>query len=885
MRLIAGLELSVRIGPEASAAIGEVTVGPRTMLAVLETQLGLTAPEVGAAERVAAILDGLGQRAGAWSRSYEVDPWGTAIRVLRDRDALTLQGWTGQPASPRLQALFEATQPAACGLGDRFIAVAEAIERENASGDRGARRVAIESITLVDPELTWPGAIRRVLVALREAGVDVREASPEMAAAPTGSDLAAAKNGPFSPRGDGSLQLVRAQGVLAAAEDLAAWLAEHGDTTATLVISPDATLDGALRRSGLPTLGASSGAGAILQVLPLCLELLWDPPDPQRVLELVTLPGGPIPARLGRALAGALRSWPAVGSDAWADAIAEHDFGDERDPAAAQRRRARVEAIFSPAVARSSDTVAVADVLARIEVLAAWVRGRMHAGETEDADALDDGARRRPAFGAAWAQIGALRSLLAAHEEVEISAARLQRFVDAATEDAGVDVSWPAQAGLSGVSSPASVIRPVETIVWWGFCRDAAPPVRELDLTRAERDALAASGVVIPSAGERALWAAQRWRRPLMLATKALLLVCPQAEAPGERQHPHPLWDEIVAAMPDAGRSRTLITTRPGIGEAAQVSRAGARPWPLPSAVTEWTVPAGALKPRDRESPSALGALVGCSLQWALRYGARLRDDGASWRLSVGPREHGSLAHEIVARVLDAEPADADEAEAMAGSIFDDIGPKHVAELFMPGHDDAREDARLTITSSARALLLWLAKHGLTPELIEGDVARAFGAIEVGGRVDLLVGTPRVVVDLKWGGREKRRREVELGTAYQLATYAYAAAAEGRAMPEYAYFILREQLMVGRRGGPFDENTAVDGPPPSQAWQWFSRACQERLAELSRGEIVAPGAKGEKPGEPTIDGDRLALGAGCEYCSYDGLCGRAFAEDEPQGDA
>ena len=876
MRLVAGLELTSTVGPAAESVVGEATVGPRALLTVLETQLGLGGPGVGQAQRVASILDPLGRTPGIWSRSYAVDPWGTAVRVLRDRDALILHGWTGQPVSPRLAALFEVTRGAADGIGDRFVAVSEALAKREGSSRQA---LELEAIGLVDPEHTWPGATQRVFAGLRKLGALVRDCEPSISEGPGDGDLARARAGAFSPVGDGSLQLVRAQGALAAAEDLAAWLAEHADPSSTLVISPNATLDGALRRAGLPTLGSASGGGAVLQVLPLCLELLWGPLDPQRALELVMLPNGPIPARLGASLARALRRWPAVGSDDWMAAITKHDFGEQHDPKSAARRRDRVETLFTPAVPRSSDSVPIDAVFARLDVLARWVRGRMHAdGRGHDPFSHDDEARQ-PAFAAAWSQIEALRSLLRVRGESTVSAARLRRLVDVASGDAGADVLWAAQAGLRTVASPGAVIRPVETIVWWGFDRDAAPPMHELALQRAEKQALAELGLSIPSAGERALWAAQRWRRPLTMATRQLLLVCPHAESPGERLHPHPLWDEIVAAMPSANASRVLVTTRPGLEGRTAATRTPAEPWPLPAPVQTYDVPANSLAPRPQESPSALGTLVGCSLRWALRYAAKLYDDGADWRLRFGPRELGSLAHEVLARVLQAEPTDPEQAIVLAESIFDEMGPRHVAALFMPGADDKRQDARLTIAKAARTLVAWMMRYDLRPELIEGTLERRFGSINVGGRVDLLAGLPRVVVDLKWGGREKRRKEIERGTAYQLASYAYAAA-DGKPPPEYAYFIISGQQMLGRSGGPFDADTTVDGPTPAQAWEWFARACEVRLNELEHGEVVAPGVRDDGPSEPAVDGDRLALPPGCEYCSYDALCGRAFAESE-----
>jgi len=61
----------------------------------------------------------------------------------------------------------------------------------------------------------------------------------------------------------------------------------------------------------------------MLQVLVLALELVWSPQDPQRALELLSLPASPLPRSLRYRLRSALNEWPAVDSDAWRAALAE----------------------------------------------------------------------------------------------------------------------------------------------------------------------------------------------------------------------------------------------------------------------------------------------------------------------------------------------------------------------------------------------------------------------------------------------------------------------------------------------------------------------------------------------------------------------------------
>jgi ATP-dependent helicase/nuclease subunit B len=862
MRVIAGLDVDAGVGPATPAAIDEVVASPMALLGILERALGLTARAMTSAERAVLLLPCLDASEGYWSHSFAVDAWGTAERLLRDRDALTIEGWRGEPVSPRWDALWRVSDGLPLGIGERWAAVAGAVGT-----------IDLACLVVVDAREEWPGAIRRALARLEAHGVEVREAIPTPAHAQ--GDLGAARRSGFEPVGDGSLQLVRSQGATAAAEDVAVWLAEHAQIGSTIVVAPDATLDAALHRAGLPTTGASVAAhrarGGALQVLPLCLELLQTPADPQAALELLTLPASPIPRRLADRLADALRQWPAIGSDVWTEALASHDYG--ADPATAVRRRRRVDVLLTPEVPRDRELVPTAILRRRIEVCAAWVRARMHTAASTERDA----------WALALLQHDILLRLVDGLARDPIPTPLLSRLLEAATDAAMGATPFEARAGLRSVASPGAVIRPVDTIVWWGFTRDAAPPVRTLGLTRAERAQLAAASIPIPRAGDHATSAARRWRRPLTMATQRLLLVAPLSSAPGEPLHPHPLWDEIVAGMPHDARNRwaaRLQTPRPGLAPQAQARRTLAQPLALPQYRPRWDVPAGSLTRRDKESPSSLGTLVGCSLRWALRYPLGISDARTSFRLAVGPRELGSLAHEVLASVLRSSPTDPREAAARAASVFQDLGPLRVAPLFGPGHDAPREEAQLTIVRAAEEVVAWLHGHGLVAERVEEDVEREFDGRAVGGRVDLLAGQPRVVVDFKWGRRKDRRDEIANGTAYQLATYAYAAASDRGEMPEYAYFIVREQVILGRRGGPFDTHATVDGPPASQTWERFAAAFRERFAEVARGQLAAPGGTDDAPDRPIVVGDRLILPPGCEYCSYDGLCGLAFVEED-----
>ncbi len=761
-----------------------------------------------------------------------------------------------KPSLARLGELAQVTGSAKPGFPDRLQLVQEALAN---------RRADIESVELCEPRDELPPLWQQVLDVLEARGAKVSERAVLPARAR--GDLKSVQTETFNPSLDGSLQLLRPYGPLATAEEVAAWLATPEVLGGTVIIGGDPVLDEALRRHGLPTLGLSGdgSTSALLQVLPLVLQLGWDPPDPQIALDLLTLPLRPFPSVVANRLADALSRWPAVGSPAWGSSLDEGlEMLEDKD--LRQTVNERVTGLFDARVKRS-EPYPLEELRRRVDLLQVWLQSRV--------ESSDGGSTPW------WAPISQCSTLLSLVDRSglgSLGTAQLERFVQSATQSVDLSPVLNAQAGLARVDRPGAVVGPARRVIWWSFNSGSAPPIPRLPFSRATRDALGAAGIQLPDPGREALRAAERWSRPLTQATEALLLVCPQKGEDGEDLHPHPLWDELVGRHNQAGLDR-LQAARPIFTQ-----QPAAKQWswsPPPHPRREWEVPAELLVWRKVESPSGLASLVGCSFQWALRYGAQLRT-GRSVAIPGDAIVLGNLLHEIVEEVLLGKPASQEGARQAALELFDEIVACRAAMLLLPGADSQRDRIRRAAGEAAAHLTRVLADSGLEVQGAEVWLTRPWRDAEIGGRIDLVLGEPAAVLDLKLGGVTGRREDLQNGTAESLAIYSHLLRKGEKDFPPVGFYILTEQALLTVSPERFPGAEAVEGPGPATTWEALDRAAQARRAELAGGSLCAPGIENSlgvvEPLKSELVDGLLVRAAPCKYCDYAALCGLAYVE-------
>ncbi len=844
---------------EREASAGEVWVGEAGLLGVLETLLGLGGRRLSSRTRAAALVPALIATDGFWSLSAEVDPIGSAKKLLDWRDQLRLAGWDGFEVQgyERLSALSRVTASCQPGVPDRLEAIRDVLLRHSVDLE------VIESFEAIgEGLLAW----RRLFEALERVGV--RCVHKNLEAVSASGDLKLARASPFTPKADGSLQLLRPEGPLQAADEVAAWLAALPSLDSTVVIGADPTLDWALQRHGLPTMGCPGDVddNVLLQVLPLALACLWSPPDPQRVLELLTLPVGPLRKDVAFRLARALQEWPAVGSDDWVKALEEALSRLETD-----EERSKVKEVLDSLLPLEGTPHGELISVDRIRARAAFVQNWIARQVAAKADAVTDEWLQ------ATRQVSAFRVILEASGLQSFSASQLGRLLAETLGEVSGPSVFPGQAGLTLVGQPGGIVGPVRNVIWWAFRRESVPAFRSLPLSRLERTELTSRGVELPDPAARATRATKRWRRPLEQVSTRMLLVSPRREDNGDPSFPHPLWEELRAAMPAEADEVRLVKTQVQLPAGVRTVRPLR---PVVSPKRAWTTGGTIIGLRPLESPSSLETLIRCPLKFALKYSGQIRP-GLSASVSVGPRLLGGVVHEILARTLQEGSLEPEAAASRAVEIFDRDLPRMAAALYLPGFSGELRRARLVTERSARVLAFRLKEGHYKVAAVETLRRRNLFGVELEGRLDLLL-DPTTVIDLKWSDRTRKNNALKAGTALQLAAYAFLASSpgNGQKLPPVGYFILVRQEMLALKSGSILGATTQPGPTIDQTWAAFTTGISERRQELEKGLLEAganPDADGlSSPEDDSLTGGVFSLNAGCHFCDFGALCGKAF---------
>ena len=830
-----GLDLGV-----AGATVGEATVGPRGLLRLLESDLGVAPAVAHPAEDAARYRECLAKcddRTRFYHRSFKVDPVGTARTLLDWRQQWYLHGWDGTfppQASARLADMaavesIAANQVAPCD-GQRLRRILQLLNEQ---------RTQIRALQLLDHLDDLPPLWRRLAECL--GGQPLADPAP---AAHPESDLGKLQallmgKPQQSLRGDGSLVVVRALSRDLTAQAIAEVVRQQRNGSATVVASRDGiVLDNAFERAGLPRAGFQhySPFRAASQVLKLALALLWEPLDPHRLLQFLIHPVGPLKWKVRTRLAEAVAAEPGIGGPAWRAALNALDEGQDEVAFWTMPRRHPVREGAPAKVLRE-----------RAGRCAKWLRTKA-LGTDESAAVYRHALAQAEAFADAVGSPDSER--IATKIEVD-------RLVDEATRSLPDDSTFAEAGHAAAVVHPGNVVAPVDDVLWW----DIAPLRLNLQPTfsPAEQRELAAAGVHLPKPEQIIAASARAWKRPVLNCRRRLALVVHDEDA-GR----HPLWARIADQLSGWQEVRLDDALLHGKANAAQALRLALAPLPrqaLPGKRRWWKLPRS-IPAREVESYSSLSKAYYYPHQWVLNYHAQLRGSRITG-VSDGSTLYGSLAHRLFERFF----KDNQGWWAMSKGGVDhwlrrvtaDLIEKEGAVLLEHGRGVDRQHVEITLEDTLHRLLAHLREANVREVRSEHPVERAIPGGRLQGSVDLLLlaeDGARAVLDAKWSSEKFREDEIKDGRHLQLAIYGFALSAND--WPSSGYYIVTTGNVLAPSADFFRRaRSPADVAVVSAETVWRRSLVTRdwRLKQLARGAIeVNAGAEPDADSEPPAGG-------------------------------
>lgn len=824
--------------------------GLQGLASALEARLGLVRPPGGNVSRIRQYLDTLASspRTRFFSNSLARDKWGTAAALLNMRDELRMAGWDGTApdgAPPRLQDLADIEQAGKLdpGLPDRLAAIRAALPPTNN---------LVSEIRCVDRQEFLPFQVRTLLAKLGAFFPDDRHGGSQdndLAKAGTnlrlvqdcllGRDLAERKWNPD----DRSVILATAFSEISLAHAAIHLLQQAKEEAPTLLSS---SVSGPLpevltsTQSPSPALDSISPLRPVAQILRLTLELIWEPPDPKKLIQFLSHPICPVTRALRAGLASVVSNQPGMGSKFWNEAIQElkdriranEKFtAEEKDRNLARIDRDLSDWINGKRYSRHLGVPghALAEVVRKIEK---WATGRAASGHDESM------ARHFFALAATASDLAG-----AVDGPECISPEELDIILDQLSSSGTVSDTRVSELGSPRfLGNPGAAVEPAGTLIWWGFekQRTGIRKTWSPDECRffEEND-------IFPQAPESLLGLEREHSlRPFLSTRQQLVLLWPRQRG-SQTVEAHPL--------------KILLDTKLGKipvldfdNEEYPLPKADRQPQSLPRKKRWIRLPAtGALDPRKNESYSSLSKLVFRPIDWVFQYKAKLQR-GNLIELNL-PAQRGNLLHRVVERLMEPEcPVDwrtigKTEFDVWMESLWPALLATEGANYLLPGSQIAGqrllEDARLAVWD----LIVHMKHAGVTEA--QADVTMAPIPIRdasIGGIIDLLVKKKdgsTGVIDLKFGQGKSKRRELETNTALQLAIYGMLIKSQSGQWPGIAYYILRNRTLLTQDQSFFPDSTICEcsGPAgPKSIWTTFLDVWQWRLKQISEGWVEFP---------------------------------------------
>ena len=485
MTIYFGLQLDDLVFPKSETTIGNTKyLGKQGLLNCLELHLGLSGhPNNNEHLRIEqyrqALQIHLRNHAEAFYKtSFAADQFATSTTLLLMRDELVLAGWDFEADSDAPQRLktiaaiediFENTEndlALSAGFSDRFQEVILALDTHHQP---------FTQINLNEPIDSLPQHFQVLLKKLEAQGAQIE--SKENLNISASSDLSifqkvlkkelsiATKH---TLKNDGSILLVKSKRETHAAAWLASFFLKNKSfQPLCLIPEKSRALDNAFIQEGLPSLGilSASLARPSLQILKLVSTFLWQPIDPYKILEFVSLSVKPLANDLALEIGRVMAQTPGINSQRWNITI--KNYFDRLEEAAKEDSSIDVREIksqydfwFGRTRYRIDQKVPKVEAIVIFNYLENWANQ-----EFKDSDG------KNTSMQVLSSQATRVKDLLMAlpDSETHLTNLELERIVRTIYEPSPIQFRDTEMENFPFVHQSSAILNNVNELLWWNF--------------------------------------------------------------------------------------------------------------------------------------------------------------------------------------------------------------------------------------------------------------------------------------------------------------------------------------------------------------------------------------------------------------------------------
>jgi len=640
------------------------------------------------------------------------------------------------------------------------------------------------------------------------------------------------------PKVDGSIFILKADNEKLLADSLAEQLKDHSiDDTVFIIPSRGEIIEQAFLKRGLPAMGYVSiqNESAFVQLTTLMTIFLWQPLDPDKLSQFLTIKNAPLDKTLRSQLAQSYADKPGVNNKEWKEVI-------EKYLVAFPKSAAKTEAMLALWFDRKRYSIDVGapagSVILLYEDLKRWANAF--------AANLDEGDTRIKALQNLSSSCKNLVELISSEKQTNelVSEIELNKWIQEFSGSSLAKANLAEQNAFSHVSDPAVIHKGVETIIWWNFLDTGNPISNSSNWTKNEVAFLDPIEIYTNEARIK------HWYWQLsngVLRCKKKLILCLPSKSEGESKEVNQLYYDLEATFDSLHSLTQELDLRNGnqpvLDKMMLLQNVESKE--LPRRLSAWNINgANKFEKREHESFSSLSKLVYYPYAYVLNYQLGIKSKSIP-QIRISPLLLGNLTHHTAEKLWEDKQILKHTEDNLAKLVKAAINEKIKEEgeiLLTHKNIISLQEFKETAYKALMSLIALIKNNGWS--ILEYEKKHKIkGDLPLLGYIDLVLerGNEIAIVDLKWGGLGTKRKEFIKEQELQLVVYDQLLKEKDKRIHLH-YYIVSNRMMLGRNNIAFKETSVI----PSQndalthrkiVWDKMVNSYKLRWEQLNEGHI------------------------------------------------